>query len=190
MAQICNTKFYHKGIEEHGLTPQGLRWHSQDSQLVRFDQILSLLPSNTASVVDAGCGFGDFFDYLHAHGRETIQYTGLDSLDVMVAEARKRTGQVIYLCDIVSDSLVEGDFYVCSGALNILEKNESYRFIERCYNASSRGLIFNFLEGEERSKTYNYLTAANIEKLGKRLNVRIVFRRGYYDSDCTVAFYK
>lgn len=190
MSRINNKQFYHNAVEEHGLSPQGLCWHSRDSQEIRFDQLVSLLPLDTASIVDAGCGFGDLYPYLCAQGKNSIAYTGLDALEMMVREALRRTGQPIYQCDILSDPLVEGEFYVCSGALNILTQEEGYRFIERCYSASTRGIIFNFLEGENRSKTYNYLQAHKIEKLGKRLGARLIFRRGYYDNDCTVAFYK
>ncbi|WP_310439718.1 class I SAM-dependent methyltransferase [Sulfuricurvum sp.] len=190
MSHITNTKFYHQAIAKHGYTPQGLRWHSKTSQKVRFHQILSLLPSNTASIVDAGCGFGDLYHYLQQHGRRSIRYSGLDALELMVTEARNRTSQGIYQCDILTDPLLEGEFYVCSGALNILDKKESFRFIERCFHASSRGFIFNFLEGEEYSRIFNYLSVAQIEKLGKKLNARLVFKRHYYERDCTVAFYK
>lgn len=190
MDRVNKEDFYQDGILEHGLTAQGLRWHSRQSQEVRFHQLVSLLPFDTASIVDAGCGFGDLFDYLHIHGKDSIHYIGLDALDIMVKEARKRTGQSIYQCDILSDPLIEGEFYVCSGALNILTLEGGYRFIERCYSASSRGFIFNFLEGKNQSKTYNYLQAHKIEKLGERLGARVIFCRGYYDNDCTVAFYK
>lgn len=190
MDRVNKEEFYNDGIFEHGLTPQGLRWHSRQSQEIRFHQLLSLLPFNTSSIVDAGCGFGDLYTYLRSHGKGSVRYTGLDALDIMVKEAQKRTDQPIYQCDILVDPLPEGEFYVCSGALNILTQEGGYRFIERCYGASTRGMVFNFLEGKKESKTYNYLQADKIEVLGKRLGAQITFRRGYYDNDCTVAFYK
>jgi SAM-dependent methyltransferase len=190
MDRVNKEEFYQDGILEHGLTAQGLRWHSPQSQEVRFHQLVSLLPFDAASIVDAGCGFGDLYPYLCSHAKDSIHYIGLDALDIMVKEAQKRTGQPIYQCDILHDPLPEGEFYLCSGALNILTLEGGYRFIERAYSASARGMIFNFLEGKTQSKTYNYLQAHKIEKLGQRLGARIIFRRGYYDNDCTVAFYK
>lgn len=190
MDRVDNQEFYNDGILEHGLTAQGLRWHSRQSQEVRFHQLLSLLPFNTASIVDAGCGFGDLYLYLSSQGKGAVNYIGLDALEIMVKEAQQRTGKSIYQCDILLDTLIKGEFYVCSGALNILTREGGYRFIERCYEASTRGLIFNFLEGKKESKTYNYLQADKIEKLGQKLGARVIFRRGYYENDCTVAFYK
>lgn len=188
---IDNRRFYLSGIREHGCTPQGLRWHSKQSQEIRFHQLLMLLPNDFRSVVDAGCGFGDLYLYLCNKHENKIDYIGLDSLDMMVEEAIKRTDvSAIYQCDILTDTLPVGEFYVCSGALNILTPKAAFRFIERCYTASSRGIVFNFLEGSKKSKTYNYLHASDITTLGEKLNARVVFRRGYYERDCTVAFYK
>jgi hypothetical protein len=64
MNRIDNYRFYASGIIEHGFTPQGLRWHSQKSQNIRFDQLLSLLPNKVVSIADAGCGFGDLYHYI------------------------------------------------------------------------------------------------------------------------------
>lgn len=190
MNRIDNQHFYNLGILDHGYTPEGLRWHSRESQEVRFHQLVSLLPLDTKSIVDAGCGFGDLCGYIRSKGKHTLSYIGLDSLQVMVDEASRRTQEAVYQCDILCDPLPDGEFYLCSGALNILTRNAAYLFIERCYHASSRGMIFNFLEGNEKSKTFNYLQAASIEKLANKLGARVVFRRHYYDNDCTTAFYK
>lgn len=191
MNRIDNYRFYASGIIEHGLTPKGLRWHSKHSQQIRFNQLLSLLPNTVISVVDAGCGFGDLYHYLHQRTDKSIEkYIGLDSLDMMVHEASIRTGQTIMQCDILYDPLPKAEYYLCSGALNILTQDGAFLFIERCFHASMRGLIFNFLEGDTESKTYNYLREESIRELAKRLNAKVVFRRNYYQKDCTAAFYK
>jgi len=190
MNRIDNQKFYHSGIADHGYTPQGLRWHSKQSQEIRFQQLLALLPSDTESVVDAGCGFGDLCGYIRSNGKYSLRYIGLDALEIMVEEATMRTQERIYQCDILVDPLPEAEFYLCSGALNILTKNAAFQFIERCYRASSRGVIFNFLEGNKDSKTFNYLREGDIKYLGEKLDARVIFRRHYYESDCTAAFYK
>lgn len=189
MNRIDNYRFYASGIIDHGFTAQGLRWHSQHSQEIRFQQLLSFLPTEPLSVVDAGCGFGDLYHYLHAR-KENITYIGIDSMEVMVQEARSRTSQKIIHADILSNPLPEGDFYLCSGALNILTYQGAFRFIERCFHASKRGIIFNFLEGEKDSTIYNYLRESDVNALGKSLGAEVAFRRHYYESDCTAAFYK
>lgn len=190
MSRTDNATFYHASIAEYGLDARGVHWHSTYAQEIRFDQLLALLPSNVQSIVDAGCGFGDLYWYMSDQQRASMEYVGLDALEVMVHEAQIRTAKTIYQCDILNDLLPTGDFYLCSGALNILTRYEAHRFIRRCYDASDRGIIFNFLEGEDTSKTYNYFQVNQIEALGRHLGARLKFRTGYYKDDCTVAFYK
>lgn len=190
MSRVDNLIFYHASIAQYGLDARGVHWHSAQAQEIRFKQLLALLPWDVKEIVDAGCGFGDLYRYMNDQQRGSIGYIGLDALEVMVQEAQIRTGKMIYQCDILTDPLVEGDFYLCSGALNILTHYEAHRFIQRCYDASKRGVIFNFLEGEDTSATYNYLQASQIEALGNHLGARMKFQTGYYKEDCTVAFYK
>lgn len=190
MSRVDNASFYHASIAEHGLNARGVHWHSRQAQEIRFKQLLALLPSDAKEVVDAGCGFGDLYWYMSDNQRTSMGYIGLDVLEAMVQEAQIRTAKTIYQCDILNDPLLEGDFYLCSGALNILTRYEAHRFIRRCYDASKRGVIFNFLEGEDLSTTYNYLQKDQIEALGNHLGARMEFRYGYYKEDCTAAFYK
>lgn len=189
MNRIDNYRFYISGIIDHGFTPQGLRWNSSHSQEIRFEQLFSLLPNGCLSIVDAGCGFGDLCHYIRIR-RNDITYVGIDSVDIAVREARTRTGATILHRDILRDSVPEADYYLCSGALNILTRQGAITFIERCFHASREGMIFNFLEGEKESKIYNYFQLSEIQLLGERLGAKMAFRRSYYESDCTVAFYK
>jgi SAM-dependent methyltransferase len=190
MSRVDNETFYHASIAEYGLDARGVHWNSRQAQEIRFKQLLALLPSDAKEIVDAGCGFGDLYWYMSDEQRASVDYIGLDALEVMVDEAQIRTAKKIYQSDILNDSLPSGEFYICSGALNILTRYEAHRFIRRCYDASNRGIIFNFLEGEDTSATYNYLQRHQIEALGNHLGARMQFRTGYYKEDCTVAFYK
>ena len=63
MPRIDSQKFYTSAIEMHGTTAKGVNWASKENQLLRFDAILKLLPSelNSFTLADAGCGFGDFY---------------------------------------------------------------------------------------------------------------------------------
>lgn len=119
-----------------------------------------------------------------------MDYIGLDSLEIMVQEASRRTREVVLCRDILHDPLPAAEYYVCSGALNILTQDAALFFIERCYNASLRGVIFNFLEGNKASEMFNYLLESDIKAFGEKLGAKVAFRRHYYENDCTAAFYK
>ncbi len=192
MPRIDNTRFYDAAIDRHGHTARGVHWNSERSQRTRFRVIASLLPDSLegCTLVDAGCGFGDFSLYLEETGRSPERYIGLDCMAPMVEEARKRTGCEIAQCDILHDALPEADFYVCSGAMNILMRFETHPFIRHCFEQARHGFVFNLLEGNDESMVYNYFTAAEIRKMGRDLGARVAIKRGYLPRDITAAFYK
>ena len=193
MPRIDSEKFYTSAIEMHGTSAKGVNWASKESQFLRFKTILELLPKDISSktLVDAGCGFGDFYLYMEKKKRLPKEYIGIDSLLDMHSIASQKTGREIILADICRDSIPQADYYVCSGAMNVLDKFEAYLFIRNCFEASNDGFIFNVLHAEDVSETYNYMTLKEIEGIANELGVKyFVYRDDYMQNDITVGFLK
>ena len=193
MPRINSEKFYTSAINVHGTTAKGVNWASKENQELRFDIILELLPQDITqfSLVDAGCGFGDLYTYMKKRKREPKHYIGIDSLIDMYSIASENTAQEIMIADISKDEIPQADYYVCSGALNVLEKFETHLFIQNCFHASKKGFIFNVLYGEKESETYNYMTKIELEKIAKDLNItQTIYRDEYMMGDITVGFFK
>jgi len=193
MPKIDSEKFYTSAIEMHGISAKGVNWASKENQELRFDALLKLLPDDLSNFVlgDAGCGFGDFYLYLEKKRKVPKKYIGIDSLVDMYSIASENTAQEIIIADICKDELPVVDFYVCSGALNVLTPFETQLFIQNCYKSSKKGFIFNALLGEKKSETYNYLSITQVEKIAKDLDVKTVeFYEGYLEDDITVGFFK
>lgn len=193
MARINSEKFYTSAINVHGTTAKGVNWASKENQELRFDIILELLPKDLSgsTLVDAGCGFGDFYTYMKKKKRVPKHYIGIDSLIDMYSIASENTAQEIIIADISKDEIPEADYYICSGALNVLEKFETHLFIQNCFNASKKAFIFNVLYGEKESETYNYMTKIELEEIAKDLNVtQTAYRDEYMSADITVGFFK
>jgi len=193
MPRIDSEMFYISAIEKHGTTAKGVNWLSKKNQEIRFDVILGLLPKDMGSMglADAGCGFGDFYMYMQKKRKSLGKYLGIDSLDDMCSIARNQTGCDILQADICRDKLPHVDYYICSGAMNVLNEFETHLFIRNCFEASKYGFIFNILHGKKESETYNYVTTAQIQKIASDLHVKkIILRDGYIKNDITVAFLK
>jgi SAM-dependent methyltransferase len=193
MPKIDNKTFYSTAIEKYGITAKGVNWHSKESQKLRFDIILDMLPQDMSSysIADAGCGFGDLYLYMLKKKRAPKEYIGIDSLEEMYAIALNNTGCEIVVADICADKLPSADFYVCSGAMNVLESFETHLFVRNCFLSCRVGFIFNVLHGKKKSQTYNYMTTAEIEQLAKDLDVKkVLIRDDYMDDDITVMFLK
>jgi SAM-dependent methyltransferase len=189
--RIDSEKFYNNAILKHGLSAKGVNWISKETQDIRFDTILKLLPKDIVSLVDAGCGFGDFYLYLKKRKRLPLSYIGVDSLQKMQNIALKQTNQKILLANILKDTIPHANYYICSGAMNILTRFETHLFIRNCFMACERGFIFNILHGEEKNSNYNYLNKKEIEDIAKILavkNLKII--TGYMKNDITVGFFK
>lgn len=145
---------------------------------------------STSNIVDAGCGFGDLYLYLKEHSSTPKKYIGLEIMESMIGPALERTGCQILACDILHDPLPEADYYVCSGAMNILTRFETHLFIRRCFEASKKGFVFNLLKGPDESLVYNYFRPSEIKKLGRELGAKVKIKEGYLPRDFSVAFYK
>ncbi|MDD2448221.1 MAG: class I SAM-dependent methyltransferase [Sulfurimonas sp.] len=193
MPRIDNEKFYISAMELHGLSAKGVNWNSRDSQELRFKIILELLPSNLneLTLADAGCGFGDFYLYSKKENRLPKEYLPIDSIEEMVRVTKERTQSKAILADICRDPLPSASYYICSGAMNILERFETYLFMRNCYESSQKGFIFNILYGTKKSQTYNYLTLSQIREIASEIGVKeLKFKDNYMKNDITVGFFK
>ena len=193
MPRIDSEKFYISALKKHGITSCGLNWSSDAHQYIRFEKILELMQENLddITIADAGCGFGDFYTYLQDSNIRIKKYIGIDSLEAMCNIAAKKTECDILHADITKASLPLSDYYICSGALNILTPFETELFIRNCFESSNKGFIFNALYGEKESRIYNYINMHTLKSLAKSFHVkRISFTDGYLDNDITVGFFK
>ena len=191
MSRIDNHKYYTQSLQRYGTRAEAVHWNSKASQYLRFDILLSMLKDvQDATVVDAGCGFADLYLYLQEKGKPPHSYTGIEIMEPMAEEARKRTGCEIIVGDVLQDALIEADYYICSGAMNILTRDETRLFIRRCFEASRRGFIFNILKGEDESLVYNYFQPEEIAAIARELGAGFQIRDDYLPRDFTVLLTK
>ncbi len=70
--------YYSSKLALHGPTSQGVDWNGAGSHDLRHRQFLRLLGADrSASVLDLGCGFGDFLRFLRAEGYQG-RFVGYD----------------------------------------------------------------------------------------------------------------
>jgi SAM-dependent methyltransferase len=79
--------YYASKLELHGSTPQGVDWNGEASHELRHQQFLRLLAgSPDASVLDLGCGYGDFLRFLREQGHRGA-FIGYDVAPSMIEKA-------------------------------------------------------------------------------------------------------
>jgi SAM-dependent methyltransferase len=166
--------YYASKLAAHGPTPQGVDWNGVASHELRHRQFLRLLDGiPDASLLDLGCGFGDFFRFLRAEGHRG-RYIGYDIAPDMIAEALRLHGQGADRQWRVGAEPEEGaDFAIASGILNVkgdaqVEVWERYvlETIDILARVGRRGFAFNVLslssDPERRAANLYYADASKM----------------------------
>lgn len=190
MPRVDTDGFYRGALARHGNNAEGVHWASTRTQQLRFAALRRFLPQDLSAVslVDVGCGFGDLFVFLRERRELPFSYVGIDVVAPMVEEAVARTGRRILHCDALQDELPGADYYVCSGAMNTLTRDESELFIRRCFSAAKQGFVFNVLKGRQRAGAFNHFMPDDLLPLAMGLGVEPGFADDYLPDDLTVAF--
>jgi len=81
---------YNKRFEKYGLEAKTLGWGSKKDQLTRFETATIYVNFAGKSVLDIGCGFADFYEFLINNDIKIKKYKGIDINDKLVEVAKKR----------------------------------------------------------------------------------------------------
>jgi len=112
-------KYYASKLADHGPTPAGVDWNSEESQRRRFEQFMPLVSNPDVSICDYGCGYGALLDYLRARGHRG-PYVGFDVSGEMVREANARhAGDHAACFTSVRDAVSVADVTLASGIFNV-----------------------------------------------------------------------
>ncbi|PKN15448.1 MAG: class I SAM-dependent methyltransferase [Deltaproteobacteria bacterium HGW-Deltaproteobacteria-24] len=188
MPLINNKKFYNDSIKRFGISAQGVHWNSKYSQYKRFEIITSCLQKeiSTSEIIDAGCGFGEYYHYLTKNQKLPKNYIGIDCEQSMINIAQNRFPSLeFYVQDVLSDELFIADYYVCSGAMNLLNKNSFFHFITQAWQHSQKGFVFNFLKEE----SFNEIDAQEVIAFCRTLSQKLDVHEHYLKNDLTLFLY-
>lgn len=135
----------------YGYHPNALYWSNVEIQTIRFKMLMDIGIDSDDSVLDVGCGFGDFSEYLAKHNKP-VRFTGIDLSEELLEEGRKRYSDIKLVSGDLFDFDPEPesyDYVTLSGALNRnLDDDGGYArsVIRRMFNASRKGIAFNLLD--------------------------------------------
>ena len=146
-------EYYTKKVLTHGASPRGVDWNSEESQSLRFKQILKVVEAEDSfSLNDYGCGYGGLVGYL-----ETLEtpytYTGFDISEAMIEKAVAAHGSKPN-CSFVAreEDLHPADYTVASGIFNVKMETPEDQWKEYCLQTidrlarlSTKGFAFNVL---------------------------------------------
>jgi SAM-dependent methyltransferase len=187
MPKVPHERFYLNSFSKYNYDAKSLNWASKENQILRFEKIYEAIKDDikTATIVDVGCGFGDFYLFLKRKNTLPKKYIGIEILKEFADIAKKNTSATIINADFLTLTPPKATYYICSGALNTLDKFESYLFIQKALKYATKGFVFNFLYGDKESDMYNYISKEELKKLIK--GYKIFYKASnYIKNDMTV----
>ncbi len=154
-------RFYNTELIKHGpLSALAVGWNEFVQERM-FSSISRILPEHDRkapfTLLDIGCGLGDYVPFLEQEGYNRVDYNGIDIIPAMIVNAkRKFPGRHFFVRDFMDIGFrLTFDYLVCSGGLNIItydseEKHIQYikRFIKKMYLLTRRGFAFNLLSSK------------------------------------------
>lgn len=191
-------KFYQEKFNEYGVDPRSLLWKGKGAAHQRFRQFWAEIDFSNKSVLDIGCGFGEFAKFLDKR-YENVTYTGVDIVPEFIVEAKKNfPHHTFHTLDFFNEPLDENfDVIIASGVLNSnVFDNMEYRkkAIKVMFEHTKGVLAFNTLgsypqpENDGESNVW-YSDSLEILKYCMSLTRRVILRHHYHPKDFTVFLY-
>lgn len=134
-----------------GYTPKTLGWDTQNHQALRFASARRFLPTQSFSLCDIGCGFGDF--YAAFESTPSIDYLGIDINADLINEAKVRYPNAKFLQNNIlldKEKTLLADWVVAFGVLNLkfTEFNNidfAKQLITECFLRAGEGVVIDML---------------------------------------------
>jgi ubiquinone/menaquinone biosynthesis C-methylase UbiE len=193
------TAHFNKGFMKHGPTVRALSWGTEASQKKRFKVLREIGDLKAESVLDVGCGFGDFFGFLKEERAGIENYLGLDINDNMLRVATARYPEAHFQEKDILSETPDGNFdYVFASGLFSLDSDTWTKFMQRMltkmYALASKGIAANFLSGYTTGKKltesrYPYPSEVT-DFVVQHLTNRFILRHDYLPNDFTVYAFK
>jgi SAM-dependent methyltransferase len=186
---------YSERLKQFGETPKTLGW-SKDKETIRFKILFQVGQFENCSVLDVGCGFGDFLKYLKQKNID-VKYTGVDLNADLIAIAQKHHPEANFCVLDFEDALFdhEYDWIVASGIFNYKLEN-NYQFItnvmKKMFELSLKGFAADFLNSyvDFRDPNLFYAEPEKIFGICKKFSRRIILRADYMPFENCIYCYK
>jgi hypothetical protein len=188
---------YADATAAHGGGFGSLLWASHRTQRVRFDAIRRTSDFSGKTILDAGCGRADLFDYLIDRGVALDHYIGLEAIEELAGACERKASDrcTIVRCDFVNEPkrlFAGADWLVFCGSLNTLDTQSFYETIRYAFDAAGAGVTWNFLDSPTLAAA-SYLTwhaRTDVMAFARSLDPEARMLCDYLHGDCTISIRK
>lgn len=169
-------------------------WADAAAQQLRFKTLADHVDLAGRSLLDVGCGTGDLWAFL-LDRKIGVTYLGIDLIEKMVAEARRRHPQAAFECaSIFEAGALEGrqfDVVFASGVFNLDTSDNRQRLpeaVKRLLAPARDTVVFNLLHARTANRYPDciYWDPAEVATILKRLNCDWHIVDDYLPNDFTI----
>ena len=145
-------------------------WSSKDAQEKRFKALTDIGNLNDTEVLDVGCGYVDFLDFLNKEKIKVRKYTGVDIVPEIVKKARElHPNTNIEVRDIQEEPIKENSFdYVFGSGIFALEDQNWQQYVvnmlKEMLKISRKGVGVNFLKQPNMNRL-SWASPQNVEEV-------------------------
>ena len=189
---------YNERFRRFGMSIETLNSGTEGRRQLRFDILREVGISSGDSVLDLGCGFGDFLLYCRNKDLK-VEYLGIDINPLLIAEARKRFPEARFeVRDIQIDELLMVDYVISTSSFNVtLEKQDNYKFAEdilrKSHALARKGVAIDFMsdyvEFRGSDKEIFYYSPEKVFSIAKKISKRVDLRHDYPLFDFCIYIY-
>lgn len=192
-------KRYNKRYNELGYNVRSLGWGTSEQQVYRFAQTqLGPVDFTKSSILDIGCGFGDYFRFFKDKNIAIGNYTGVDINTNLIEEAKKQypdPNSHFAVANLMDPMFTpgqfgySGDISVMLGLLNFnLGEIDNCAYselaIRRAFAISKKALVVDFLSDVSdsaypRESFVFYHDPMRMLKFALTLSPRVTLKHNY-----------
>jgi SAM-dependent methyltransferase len=189
---------YRDRLARYHHDPRTLGW-DKGKQPERFAALTQLLPlPRLRSLLDVGCGFGDLYPFLRAHGF-TGRYTGLDFVPELVEVGRRAYPEAELLVGDFGDhsSASDHDVVLASGIFNARLRNEDHwsyvtatlrKMFACCRVATCADFLTSYVDYEREDLFYT--PPEDVLRFAKSLTRRVALLHHYMPFEFALYLFK
>ncbi len=177
---------------KHGYSFEAIDYGRKASQEARFRVISAIRPLDGLSLLDVGCGFADYADFLDVERRK-IHYTGIDLTPSLVEEARRRHPRLAISVMNILEMKGEKSFDIvnANGIFYLLREEPvamMQKIITRMFGLARLGIVFSSLSMWAPTREADEFYADPLETLSfcRTLTPWVVLRHDYLPHDFTI----
>lgn len=190
------SNYYNKLVSEYGHDHKSCDYGQAASQLAKFNVLSGCTNYSGKSVLDIGCGFADYYDFLSKKFVD-VDYSGVDISQAMITMARELHPNLDLEVRNVFEVPKKRKFDIvnANGIFYLLGKDAwpiMSEFIEKMYDMSTDVIAFNTLSTWAEDKVDGEFYADPVEtlKFCKVLSPWVTLKHDYHSRDFSVFIYK